>query len=276
MPQSFAVSTQKIDRIISTEFKAAGHPVYLFAPKTDANGLPDFESLRAMLDTVRDRIADGTAVSGWAVGAGGICEGITKMALGNGIGFAFEEGTDVDRVFAPLHGAILLECVSECDGGELLGRTTENFEIRLDGETINGLAMQGRWEETLHSVYPYHMPAPKEEAPEVRWDGGMVIAASEKFAKPSSIKLAQPRVLIPVFPGTNCEYDVARVFAMEGAAPEIFVVRNRTSAEIEESANAFAELIRQSQIVSIPGGFSEKVWGLDNRQLYRIPEDEVE
>lgn len=74
--------------------------------------------------------------------------------------------------------------------------------------------MRGRWEETLHSVYPYHMPTPKEAAPEVRWDGGMVIAASEKFAK--------PRVLIPVFPGTNCEYDVARVFAMEGAAPEIF------------------------------------------------------
>ena len=245
---SFAVSTQKIDRIISTEFKAAGHPVYLFAPKTDENGLPDFESLRTMLDTVRDRIADGTAVTGWAVGAGGICEGITKMALGNGIGFAFEEGTDVDRVFAPLHGAILLECVGECDGGELLGHTTEDFVIRLDGETIGGLDMRGRWEETLHSVYPYHMPTPKEAAPEVRWDGGMVIAASEKFAK--------PRVLIPVFPGTNCEYDVARVFAMEGAAPEIFVVRNRTSAEIEESANAFAQLIRQSQIVSIPGGFS--------------------
>ena len=245
---SFAVSTQKIDRIISTEFKAAGHPVYLFAPRTDENGLPDFESLRAMLDTVRDRIADGTAVTGWAVGAGGICEGITKMALGNGIGFAFEEGTDVDRVFAPLHGAILLECVGECDGGELLGHTTEDFVIRLDGETIGGLDMRGRWEETLHSVYPYHMPTPKEAAPEVRWDGGMVIAASEKFAK--------PRVLIPVFPGTNCEYDVARVFAMEGAAPEIFVVRNRTSAEIEESANAFAQLIRQSQIVSIPGGFS--------------------
>ena len=245
---SFAVSTQKIDRIISTEFKAAGHPVYLFAPKTDENGLPDFESLRTMLDTVRDRIADGTAVTGWAVGAGGICEGITKMALGNGIGFAFEEGTDVDRVFAPLHGAILLECVGECDGGELLGHTTEDFVIRLDGETIGGLDMRGRWEETLHSVYPYHMPTPKEAAPEVRWDGGMVIAASETFAK--------PRVLIPVFPGTNCEYDVARVFAMEGAAPEIFVVRNRTSAEIEESANAFAQLIRQSQIVSIPGGFS--------------------
>ncbi len=245
---SFAVSTQKIDRIISTEFKAAGHPVYLFAPKTDENGLPDFESLRTMLDTVRDRIADGTAVTGWAVGAGGICEGITKMALGNGIGFAFEEGTDVDRVFAPLHGAILLECVGECDGGELLGHTTEDFMIRLDGETIGGLDMRGRWEETLHSVYPYHMPTPKEAAPEVRWDGGMVITASETFAK--------PRVLIPVFPGTNCEYDVARVFAMEGAAPEIFVVRNRTSAEIEESANAFAQLIRQSQIVSIPGGFS--------------------
>ena len=138
--------------------------------------------------------------------------------------------------------------MGECDGGELLGHTTEDFVIRLDGETIGGLDMRGRWEETLHSVYPYHMPTPKEAAPEVRWDGGMVIAASEKFAK--------PRVLIPVFPGTNCEYDVARVFAMEGAVPEIFVVRNRTSAEIEESANAFAQLIRQSQIVSIPGGFS--------------------
>ena len=101
---SFAVSTQKIDRIISTEFKAAGHPVYLFAPKTDENGLPDFESLRAMLDTVRDRIADGTAVTGWAVGAGGICEGITKMA------WAMASALPLKR--APMWTVSLLRCTA--------------------------------------------------------------------------------------------------------------------------------------------------------------------
>ncbi len=245
---SFAVSTQQLDRIISTEFKAAGHPVYLLAPETDKNGLPCFDSVRCVFETAHRLIAEGKAVSGWAVTAGGICEGITKMGLGNAIGFAFEEGVDIQRIFAPLHGAILLECTEELPEGALLGRTSADFAITLAGEHIDGAAIQQEWEKKLHSIYPYHLPDTGEQAPEIYHEAAKRIVARQSFAK--------PRVLIPVFPGTNCEYDVARVFEMEGAAPEFFVIQNRSAADIEYSAREFARMVGQSQIVSIPGGFS--------------------
>ncbi len=245
---SFAVSTQNIEKIISTEFKAAGHPVYLLAPETDENGLPCFDSVRSVFETAHRLISEGKAVSGWAVTAGGICEGITKMGLGNAIGFAFEDSVDADSLFAPMHGAILLECAEPVAEGRLLGHTTEEFVIQAAGERIDGVEMQQKWENTLHSIYPYHLPETGEQAPEVHFAGGSPLVARKSFAK--------PRVLIPVFPGTNCEYDVARVFAMEGAEPDFFVIRNRSAADIEYSAREFARMARESQIISVPGGFS--------------------
>ena len=245
---SFAVTTRQLDRILSTDFKAPRHPVYLFDFDRDEDGLPVFDSLRAALDQVRLLIEGGKAAAGWAAGAAGLCEGLTKMALGNRIGFAFDGSVALEEIFAPRHGAILLECVEEVPVGRRIGTTTADFSFTFAGEALSGYEVTGRWEETLHSVYPYHMPTPKEPAPEKIWDRGPVIAARSSFAK--------PRVLIPVFPGTNCEYDVARVFAAEGAAPEMFVIRNRTSAEIAESADLFAKKIGESQIISIPGGFS--------------------
>ena len=244
---SFAVSTTDTQHIVSTEWKQAGHKLALLRAKVKENGLPDFDSVRAVFDRVEELEKGGRVYAAWVVGFGGIAEGVFKMGLGNKLGFRFECDLSDEELFAPQTAAFLLECDAAPEGCELLGEITTDYALTFRGETLSMDALQKPYEEKLQSVFPYLTPSKDEQVPVYRATGKPVHAPR---------RIAQPRVLIPVFPGTNCEYDTARAFERAGAKPEILVVRNRTAQDIEESIAAFVKLAQDAQIIALPGGFS--------------------
>lgn len=245
---AFGVSTAKADKVISTEWKRAGHDVYLLKPTYDAYGNPDWDSVRNTFDKMEALIRDGKVYSAWSVVNGGVAEGILKCALGNQIGFTIEDGVNLDTLFDKCYGAFMVETDSPIDDAELLGKTMEEYAIVYNGGKLDLTDLQKKYEAKLQPVYPYTDINPKKDIPEINYQANEVLHASYTVEK--------PHVLIPVFPGTNCEWDTAHAFERAGAEAEIFVIKNLTSEDIEKSANAFAEKIHASQIIAIPGGFS--------------------
>ena len=245
---SFAVTTGKVREVVSPEFKAAGHKVVLLEPKYDEHGLPVPASLIENFQTVTNLLRLKEAVSVYTPGFGGVAEGVLKMCLGNKIGFRYSSAVPAERIFGYRYGAFIIELAESADVGKVLGETTENEYISYGAECLLLDNLQRRYENKLEPVYACNIPAPEGKAENVSYQYGS--------AAMCAVKCAKPKVLIPVFPGTNCEYDTAKAFADAGAKPEIFVIRNRTQEEISRSAEKFASLMRDSQIVFIPGGFS--------------------
>ena len=246
---SFAVSTAKADKVVSTEFKQAGDKVVMLRPETDENGVPSFESIRATFDKVEAMIAAGRIRAGWVIDYGGVAEGIAKMCFGNGIGFTFDRQLTDAELFQPCCGGFLLElCGDAEDGEDVIGSTSEKPEIVCPKFTLQLDKLLAVWEKKLEPVFPCRIKT-TTEVPEK-------LSYPRKTTLSASIKSAQPRVLIPVFPGTNCEYDTARVFERAGARPQTFIVRNLSAAAMEDSITTFAAMVRQAQIIMIPGGFS--------------------
>ena len=244
---SFAVSTAKVNNVVTDEFKAAGDKVYLLAPEYDENGMPIYENIRKVFDHMESLIASGKVKAVYTLGMKGLGEALCKMSFGNRIGFAAQE--NLHHLFKPVYGAFVFEASEELDTfAKLIGCTTEEYTLQINGETVDLQEIQQKWEATLEPVYPRITKAPQETVPTYNYE------CVER--KTSSIKLAQPRVLIPVFPGTNCEYDTARAFERAGAKADIVVIRNKTSEQIKESVELIREKIANSQIIAIPGGFS--------------------
>lgn len=177
----------------------------------------------------------------------GISETITKMCIGNKIGFEFEKDVDV---FKPMYGTFVIEMRedSEVSKLELLGKTILEEEIRLNNIKLNLDELIKLWEEPLEGVFPTKVEAKKENIENILSDKKSILIAKEKFAK--------PRVFIPAFPGTNCEEDAKKAFEDAGAIANVEVFRNLKPNDIEESIEAFAKRIEESQIIMIPGGFS--------------------
>jgi len=245
---SFAAAVTKLQNIVSGEFKAPDHPVYLLRPEYDENGLPKFDSLRALFDQVEELIRSGKVLSAYTLGVGGAAAAVCKMGFGNGIGFAFEQ-IPHKALFRAEYGAFVLECAEPvAELGQPLGHTTEAYAIAIKGEVLPMDELQAAWEDKLEPVYPRRTPTPKILIPTFNYEAPSV--------KKSSLKLAQPRVLIPVFPGTNCEYDTARAFERAGAQAQIVVIRNQNSQQIKDSVEEVKRLIAQSNIIALPGGFS--------------------
>ena len=245
---SFAVTTDKIPNIISNEFKKAGSKVVCLCPEYDENGLPKAESLLALFNKVTKLMRDGKVLSAYTPGMGGIGEAVMKMCFGNGFGFAFADSLSVADIFDYCYGAFLLEVTEEVADACLIGTVTEKTAITYGAEKICLQDLQKAYEDKLESVYSCNIP---DVATPVE-----TVSTPEKPRVAPAIKVAKPKVLIPVFPGTNCEYDSARAVADAGGDPEIFVVKNRTADAISESVDAFAQKIKESQIIFIPGGFS--------------------
>ena len=244
---SFAVTTEKIPNIISNEFKAAGHKLCLLVPEYDANGLPVTESLLANFAAVTEAMRAGMVYSAYTPGVGGIGEAVMKMSFGNAIGAALEN-ISVAELFGYHYGSFVLEVAEDFEIGKVIGKTIDKAEITLDGETVCLTALQKSYEDKLESVYSCNIPdvvTPIE-----------TVSTPEKTRVAPAVKVAKPKVLIPVFPGTNCEYDSARAVADAGAEPEIFVVKNRSADAIAQSVEDFAGKIKESQMIFIPGGFS--------------------
>ena len=246
---SFAVTTAKCGDVVPPEFKKAGHAAALLAADTDENGLPDAVSLLAVLSRVTALLRSGQAVACYAPGAGGVADAVLKMCLGNGLGFRFADGLDLPALFARRCGAFVLELTEPVEGAVMLGEVTAEPALALGEERVALAELETLSEEKLEPVYPSRAPAQGGAAEDFVWSG-----SAPRPAAPAAA--AKPRFLIPVFPGTNCEYDSARAVEQAGGAAEIFVVRNLTSADVERSVERFAERVRESQAIFIPGGFS--------------------
>ena len=244
---SFAVSTAKAQDVISAEFKAAGHKIGYIAPKYDENGLPVFDSVKEVFRTVEKLIKDKKAVSVWSVAHGGVAEGIFKMSLGNRIGAKLDKLSN-EELFTPVYGAFILELTGDADGVKTIGETVAEYAITSGDVKLDVASLEKKWDDVLEPVFKAQLP--EKPAPEkIAYTGGCEL-------KHSSVKAAKPRVLIPVFPGTNCEYDMANAFNTYGGDSDIFVIRNLSAKDMEDSVNEFAKHIQNSQMIAIPGGFS--------------------
>ena len=244
---SFATAIGKANKVVSTEFKKPESTVVLIRPITDPEtGCPNFFSLKANYKVVEDMIESGMVASACSVGYGGIAEALFKMGLGNHIGFKMRADLGTHQMFEPMYGSIVLEMVSDAPAGEILGETTKEYTFEACGETLDMAQLQEIWEAKLEPVYPYRKAGPTVEP----ITGSLTAPAAPK------IGVAKPKVIIPVFPGTNCEYDTAKAFARAGADPEILVIRNLTPADVTASCEALVKAIDNSQIVMLPGGFS--------------------
>ena len=244
---SFATAIGKTSRVISTEFKKSNSSVVLLRPVYEADGIcPTFSSLKANYQIAEQMIASGQILSAASVGFGGIAEALFKMGLGNRIGFKLLADLNPEDLFKPMYGSLVLEYATGAPAGMLLGETTREYTFTACGETLDSAQLQEIWESKLEPVYPYRKAGDAVE----KISGSLTAPAAPK------IGVAKPKVIIPVFPGTNCEYDTARAFARAGADPEILVIRNLTPADVTASCEALVKAIDASQIVMLPGGFS--------------------
>ena len=245
---SFAVTTDKAAYALSPEFKEAGNKLVLLAPSYDADSLPTADSLLALYKQVNTLMREGRVYSAYTLGYGGIAEAVLKMSLGNGYGFAFDKTVSMDKIFEYKYGAFVLEVAPDTAVGEALGYVTEEQSFSFAGETLALSDAESIYEGKLEKVYPCNISYP-DGTPET------VSYKCTKVSAPA-VKCAKPRVLIPVFPGTNCEYDSAKAVADAGAVPEILVINNLTADGIKRSAEEFASKTRTSQAIFVPGGFS--------------------
>ncbi len=245
---SFAVTAGKASEAVSPEFKGAGHKVVLLAPVYDMNGLPVTASLLANMRAVTALVRSGKALAVYTPGYGGVAEAVLKMSLGNKIGFRFSDMVSLDTVFGYRYGAFIIELKEEIDLGEELGKTTDAETIVRGLDLLSLSELQSIYEGKLEPVYPTNSKASVRPVWNFTYEGACPLVAQAKYAS--------PKALIPVFPGTNCEYDTAKAFESAGAACDVFVIRNRTGEDVMRSAEEFARRMKEAQIVFIPGGFS--------------------
>ena len=240
---SFAIAPIKAGDVLSPEFKAAGHPVYLFAPKDESA-----ESTKAAWEAFHALCKEGKVKAAWAV-ENGLAEAVMKMSFGNEIGFASNGAVKNDWYNGMMQDFIVAELDCEIDSAYAMkiGQTTEAAEIVLDDDRATVAELLALNEETLENVYPTKAPA----------QGALETFAYNKGCKAApAIRCARPKVLIPVFPGTNCEYDSARAVEAAGAEADIVVIRNLTADAVAKSVETVSKKLAESQMVFIPGGFS--------------------
>ena len=248
---SFAVTTEKCNSVIPNELKQPGATLVLLRPDTDADGLPVTPSLLALFDRVTALLRTGAAISAYTPGFGGPAEALMKMAFGNHLGVALDDTLSPKTLFGYAYGAFVLEMAPDQplpDGAVRLGVVTETPLFTLRGQSLPLDDLLHVYEAKLEPVYSCNIAQPGNP-PET------YAAPAETRAAPA-VKCARPTVLIPVFPGTNCEYDSAKVMRDAGADAEIMVLNNLTADGIARSVERFANALKTAQMVFIPGGFS--------------------
>ena len=251
---SFAVAMTKASKTVSAEFKKAGSRViYVPVPEDKETLMPDWDRLIAMYKAVYELMSGGKVLSAGTVKEGGAAACVAKMCFGNKIGFTFAKELTSDELFAPLSGSLVLEL---SDGAELpadivsydLGTTAEKPVITVNGAALDIDGLIEKWTGRLEGVFPVKAACPGNIR-DIR------LYTDRNILSPM-IKTAKPKVFIPVFPGTNCEVDTARAFEKAGAEPELLIVRNLRPSDIEETIDEMVRIIKQSQMIMLPGGFS--------------------
>lgn len=251
---AFAVSPVDVRTVISPEFKNINSRVYFIKAERDINEMPKFKELDDKYTAIRKLIESGNIISARAIGVSGLGEAVTKMTFGNKIGFKFNNKIEAESLFQPDYGSLVVEVEDKSKaadiekiGGTLIGETSKEYNINF-GEVIIDLEnIQSKWEEVLNPIFPSKVDE-VGTCKEIKYK-------TVNVAKPS-IRIVKPKVIIPVFPGTNCEYDTAKAFRKAGAEVETLVFRNLTSNDVEESIKALSDSINNSQIIALPGGFS--------------------
>ena len=247
---SFAIAPFDARRIITGEFKKAGSKVYMLKPLYDQDGVVVFDDLKKLYEYVHTLAKDGKILTARAIGFGGAFDEVFKAAVGNKIGVEFVS-EDIKTLFSNCYGGFIVETDADIKG-ELIAKTTEDACITLCGTSMNLDKMIEEWEKPLEKVFPIHSTEQLERKNEK--------VEAYKYAERSALKpktsFVKPKIIIPVFPGTNCEYDTKKAFDRAGGNGEIFVFRNITPTFVEQSINELAAQISTSQILMIPGGFS--------------------
>ena len=250
---SFAVDVAKEKDIISPEFKEAGNKIALFEIEKDEFDLPNYEQVMKLYDDIHKLIGKGVIKSAYVVDAHGIVAALSKMAFGNKLGFTVNADVSAEKLFEKGIGNIVAEIdadkVAEIDGiGTVIGAITSDKSFTYKDTLITMDQALNAWTETLEKVFPTRKTDDKTEV-----DTGIYRAGSVHVCKN---KIAKPTVFIPVFPGSNCEYDSAKAFEQAGANVITKVFKNLTAEDIRDSVDIFEKSINQSQIIMFPGGFS--------------------
>ncbi len=234
---SFAIAPLKAQEVLSPEFKAAGNPVYLFAGETA-------DEKKAAWEKFHELHKAGKVNAAWAI-ENGIAEAVMNMSFGNEIGFKAEADLAWDALCP---GGIAAELTEETDAAQKIGVTTAEAEIVLGSDKASVKELLALNEAVLEGVYPNRTKTDETEVP-------VLNTKADSYPAPA-IAVARPRVVIPVFPGTNCEYDSARAVERAGLEPEIIVVNNQSAQGVADSVSRFAASVKESQIIFVPGGFS--------------------
>ena len=250
---SFAVDVASVKDIITPELKAAGNRLVLLTVKRDGDLLPDYEDLKAQYRALTEDIKAKRVLSAYVLERHGAAEAVTKMALGNGLGVKFADSVSEETLFAPGWCNLLLEVPAEALGKlscrtELFGEVTATPVLSYRGTEISLAEAEKAWTGTLEEVFPTRVT-----------EGGEILDRPLYHAASVAVcghKIGTPRVFIPVFPGTNCEYDSARAFEAVGAVASAPIFRNQNAEDIAASVEAYRNEIRNAQIVMFPGGFS--------------------
>ena len=243
---SFAVTTEPIDHIVSDDFKKSGSYALLMKPDYDKDGLPETESLISLYRRIHDLMVDGKILSCYTPGYGGLAEAVYKMCIGNGFGFRYEDISMAD-LFGYSYGSFLVE-TDDPSLGQPIGQVTDDGKLSYGAKSLDMMMLLHVYESKLESVYPSYTEPSKDAVPKLSFE--------TTVHRSPAVKSARPKVLIPAFPGTNCEYDSAKAAADAGAEPEIFVVNNMDKEGIQRSVELFAQKINDAQMIFIPGGFS--------------------
>ncbi len=265
---SFAVSYCNAANVISPEFKKAGSRIALLSPVYDEAGLPLADSLSTCFATVERLISEKKALSAFTLTKGGASEALFKMSLGNRIGFSLADEVDPSLLSKKAYGSFVVELADDAEllkstqtSFTIIGKTSEAYTISKGTEEIEIAELETLYEGKLASVYPSEVTINSENDIVKKASSLFSISFDTKtipgFArKAPAIKSAAPIALIPVFPGTNCEYDTARALSAAGAKPQVIVIRNLSPEDIAESVKEIASQIARSQIIVLPGGFS--------------------
>ena len=253
---SFAVDIAKEKDIITPEFKKAGNKIVWFKIAKDEYDLPDYTQMMNLYEQIHNLIGKGAICSAYALDGKGVAAAVSKMAFGNGLGVAMSDSISADAMFEPGFGQLVAEVPADkmdeilkaVPDAQLIGEVTEAGAFTYGNMTITMDEALSAWTQTLEKVFPTRATEEKDVLDTPVYTAGNVHVCKNKIAKPT--------VFIPVFPGTNCEYDSARAFEAAGANTIVKVFKNLSAEDIRDSVEVFTKAIDQSQMIMFPGGFS--------------------
>ena len=250
---SFAVDVAKKQDVVTSELKKPGSKLVLFEIETDDYDLPKYDKVMQLYDAVHAITTSGQALSSYAVGFGGVLEAVSKMAFGNKLGVTLDSSYSVEDLTKKCYGAILLEMPAEAVDKitcayKVVGEVNDSKNFTYGDTVIPMEEALEAWTGKLEKVFPTSSNVEQKEVKNSLYDTKTVYVAKNKVAK--------PKVFIPVFPGTNCEYDTAKAFELAGAEPIVKVFKNMTAEDIRDSVEIFSKGIKEAQMIMFPGGFS--------------------